>query len=269
MKYTIGEFAALLGVTVDTLRLYEKHGIISPMKNDKNQYRYFDDLDARNLLSSRWLRSLSLSLPEAARLTGDVPLQQITGSLQQAAQTLEAEIREKERQLQRLKETNEEIAALNTRLNQCYFRQMPGFYRLRQTDMNTLLKNEALLQRVSEWMNSLPFAFFSFRIEQEAITSEAAIFPYSWGLAMEVDEAARRQITIDEHIEIIPPASCLTAVIRGTGDEDITRKSIVFMLENIRGQGLHPDGDVFGKIVLTHRHQGKRWAYLEVNIPVS
>ena len=269
MNYTIGEFAALLGVTVDTLRLYEKHGIISPMKNQQNNYRYFDDLDARNLLTSRWFRSLSLSLPEAARLSGDVPLQEITGSLHQAAQTLEAEIREKERQLQRLKAINEEVTALRTQLNQCHLRQMPGFYRLRQTDMNTLLKNKALLLRVSEWMNSLPFAFFSFRIEQEAVASEAATFPYSWGLAMEADEAARRQITIDEHIEFIPPATCLTAVIRGTGDEDITRKSIAFMLENISGQGLHPVGDVFGKIVLTHRHQGKRWAYLEVNIPVS
>ena len=35
MKYTIGKFSEILGVTVDTLRLYEKRGIIKPIKDKK------------------------------------------------------------------------------------------------------------------------------------------------------------------------------------------------------------------------------------------
>ncbi len=68
MKYTISEFAELLGITVDTLRLYEKYEIIKPFKDKKNNYRYFDDIDARNMLMSRWYRSLEIPIQEAALL---------------------------------------------------------------------------------------------------------------------------------------------------------------------------------------------------------
>ncbi|WP_340008072.1 MerR family transcriptional regulator [Paenibacillus sp. FSL K6-0276] len=53
MKYCIGEFASILGVTADTLRLYEKHDIVRPTKDNSNNYRYFNDLDVRDLLMSR------------------------------------------------------------------------------------------------------------------------------------------------------------------------------------------------------------------------
>lgn len=39
MKYSIGEFAEIIGVTTDTLRLYEKYNIITPTRDEKNNYR--------------------------------------------------------------------------------------------------------------------------------------------------------------------------------------------------------------------------------------
>jgi len=36
--YPIGIAAELLGATDQTLRLYEKHGLISPLRRNKNRY---------------------------------------------------------------------------------------------------------------------------------------------------------------------------------------------------------------------------------------
>lgn len=48
--YPIGIVAELMGTTDQTLRLYEKHGLIKPARRNKN--RYFSDNDIK------WLRCL-------------------------------------------------------------------------------------------------------------------------------------------------------------------------------------------------------------------
>ena len=42
--YTIGIVAELLGITDQTLRLYEKHGLIKPTRRNKNRYYSENDL---------------------------------------------------------------------------------------------------------------------------------------------------------------------------------------------------------------------------------
>ncbi len=49
--YTIGIVAELMGTTNQTLRLYEKHGLIKPSRKNKN--RYYSDNDIRWLLCLR------------------------------------------------------------------------------------------------------------------------------------------------------------------------------------------------------------------------
>ena len=69
MRYSIGEFSELIGLTPDTLRLYEKYHIVNPVKDPNNGYRYYDDLDVRNLLACRRFRSFDFPLEIAAELT--------------------------------------------------------------------------------------------------------------------------------------------------------------------------------------------------------
>lgn len=44
MAYSIGEFAAIVGVPASTLRYYEKEGLITP-RRDANQVRVYEDGD--------------------------------------------------------------------------------------------------------------------------------------------------------------------------------------------------------------------------------
>ncbi len=44
MSYTIGQFAQLVSLSIDTLRFYEKEGLIIPKRDHKN-HRVFDEQD--------------------------------------------------------------------------------------------------------------------------------------------------------------------------------------------------------------------------------
>lgn len=59
--YSIGTVAALLGISSDTLRHYEKKGLITSGKLD-NGYRYYTNEDLRNLLSILYYRKMNISL---------------------------------------------------------------------------------------------------------------------------------------------------------------------------------------------------------------
>lgn len=268
MKYSIGEFASLLGVTVDTIRLYEKYGIITPIKDHKNNYRYFSDLDARSLLMSRWYRSIQIPLPEAAALTKEAPLERIIDHIKEAALQLEEEIKSKTLLLNKMKEINDDFDQMETLLNQCKIKELPGIYRLKQTNKNILLQDDHLHKIVNAWMEALPYTFYSFRIEKKALLSQGETFDYSWGLAISEEEVEHFDLEIDKNVEYIAPNTYLTSVIRTRQEDYLTRNSVQFMLDFIKRNSYTIKGDVIGKIILTEKTKDKNNSYLEVNIPI-
>ena len=76
--YTIGIAAKLVGTTVQTLRLYEKHGFVRPVREYRN--RVFTRNDIRRL---RCLRDLihvrKFSIEAIKKLINYAPCWQITG----------------------------------------------------------------------------------------------------------------------------------------------------------------------------------------------
>lgn len=66
-KYSIGEVSSRLGLSRDTLRFYEKKGIIQPEKQ-KNGYRRYTYEDTRKLLDIMFYRKLNFSIEDINRI---------------------------------------------------------------------------------------------------------------------------------------------------------------------------------------------------------
>ena len=47
MRMTIGEFSKRCGLSIDTLRYYEKIGLLKGIKRNKSGYRDYDDVDSQ------------------------------------------------------------------------------------------------------------------------------------------------------------------------------------------------------------------------------
>jgi len=270
VKYCIGEFASILGVTADTLRLYEKHDIVRPTKDNNNNYRYFNDLDARDLLMSRWYRSMEIPLPEVALLMKESSLEHVMGMMQDTEQSLEEEIKKKTMLLKKMNEIRKELNEIESSLYTCKIKQLPGMYRLRQTDKNSLLNNDIVKSLVNTWMDLLPYAFYSFRIEDKGFfSSRDNNFDYSWGLTLPEAETQQLDMNMDEYVEYISPSTCISATIVSTEGKYITKKSLQFMIDYIEANHYTVSGDVVGKLLLTEKISGNNRSYLEVNIPIA
>ncbi|MDS4060243.1 MAG: Cd(II)/Pb(II)-responsive transcriptional regulator [Candidatus Contendobacter sp.] len=77
MNIKIGELARRAECHVETIRYYEKEGLLSPPKRSGGNYRLYDDSHVERLQFIRHCRSLDMTLAEVQTLLGyrDTPAQ--------------------------------------------------------------------------------------------------------------------------------------------------------------------------------------------------
>jgi len=103
MAYSIGEFAAMIGVPASTLRYYEKEGLITP-RRDANLVREYEDGDIGWTRFILHLKGAGMSVEELKAYTqwreeGDGTIPQRLGLLEKRRGLVEAEIRKLQQSL--------------------------------------------------------------------------------------------------------------------------------------------------------------------------
>ena len=96
---TVKKLADLLGLSPEVIRHYTHIGILKPVVNSGNNYKYYDEQDLLYLANIRVNRSLGLSLPQAQDFQSS-PVKKQRNLLAERSQQLSAEI-EKLRKLQK------------------------------------------------------------------------------------------------------------------------------------------------------------------------
>lgn len=90
----ISEAAKLLGISADTIRYYEKEGIISLKRTDKNSYRDIDNKDIVSLLFCLYNRKMGYSVKESVEYADGIPVSKVTDILDHRIHELETQIQE-------------------------------------------------------------------------------------------------------------------------------------------------------------------------------
>ena len=66
--YRIGELSALYDIKADTLRFYEKHGLLSPSSRSDSGYRLYNQADSERLKFILRAKAVGFSLNDIADL---------------------------------------------------------------------------------------------------------------------------------------------------------------------------------------------------------
>ena len=105
-KLKIKEFSLLCGVTVKTLRHYEKIGLIRPSEVDEwTGYRYYNVSQMQNMANIRTLKEIGFSLEEIYDLFE-------SGIMKPTIKSLEQKIRSTEHELAMLQRRNQTLRAM-------------------------------------------------------------------------------------------------------------------------------------------------------------
>lgn len=69
-RMRIGELAKRSGLTVETLRFYERAGVLGSVTRDASGYRVYDEQAFRTLVTVRWAQEAGLRLEDIAAILG-------------------------------------------------------------------------------------------------------------------------------------------------------------------------------------------------------
>ena len=94
IEYHVGELAEYFGVSKDTLRLYDKMGILSPVKNEQNGYRVYSRADFICLDYIMRLKSLNMPLDDIKMMINDCTIERAEAIMQVQDKILEDKIEE-------------------------------------------------------------------------------------------------------------------------------------------------------------------------------
>lgn len=102
---TIKEVAAMFGLTPETIRYYEKNGVIPPITRDKNGYRVFTKKDLNWIFLAKSLRNAGLSIESIVEFAA---LSQETGEKRLAQKNiLQAQLNELDEKLAEMQRTRD------------------------------------------------------------------------------------------------------------------------------------------------------------------
>lgn len=125
MRYPIGRISKLLGLSTETIRTYERKGIVHPQKNE-NGYRTFHVLDIGTLLRCRSYSCFGLSLSEAADAINCNSVAETHALLVKQEKWLKKQTDYNLRMLNRLNDLNEVMSTCEREINRLSVVQHPA-----------------------------------------------------------------------------------------------------------------------------------------------
>ena len=114
----IGTLARRLGTSPESIRFYERHGLVPAPARSENGYREYGQADAARLRLLIGLRSLDLPLDQAATLATLCAAGECDQVSAELRQLLEAKRGEVARRIEELRFLDDRLAHLSGQLNQ-------------------------------------------------------------------------------------------------------------------------------------------------------
>lgn len=142
-EYLIGDVAEMMGISRDTLRFYERRGIIS-VKKRANGYRYYSDEDIVKLCSVMYSRKMDIGLEEIENIWKEDGSYRTIGRItERKISKEEEEIKRHKQILTRLRMTQSDCRKIEAHLNRISLQSFPKAYLIR--------KCKTQQESISEW----------------------------------------------------------------------------------------------------------------------
>lgn len=232
---TVKKLADLLGLSTEVIRHYTHIGILKPVVNAENKYKYYDVQDLLYLANIRVNRSLGLSLPQAQDFQSSSVKEQ-KSLLAARSQQLSAEIDKLQKLQKRLKE-------VETFLAQAEMCTREGVVKdVRRAPIHSVYTfglqkpHNDQLAIVKEWSQLFPFVHFSIKIPKEELNDPAFEGPYSVELGLGIVHKYLEEFNLQATppVETIPEGRFLIIYLKTDDILNIGPKDIKPLLDKVR-----------------------------------
>lgn len=257
-KYRTGELLSYLGVSRDTLRYYEEKGLLSPKKNDINNYRDYDIYDVYTIMIIDFYKKRGMSIGQIQALLKNSDITDILSSLDKKENEIEKKIRDLQSMKDRIAKTKSFAENVNRCINKFEVRPMP-LYRVNGevSDFIAVEEYENVLDdfgSCNDGMLSQIMRYISF--DENGATGTKMLIVSS-----------EKQKNKQHHYLHYPQCLYTIKEERQPNNEDIIKVMHSSSKKYAKDHGIELTGEAFAIIRLITYNQSNIRAFMEIYLP--
>ncbi|MGN0158716.1 MAG: MerR family transcriptional regulator [Brotaphodocola sp.] len=265
-RYLIGDVANLMGLSRDTLRYYEKRGILTSEKGE-NGYRYYTERDISKMICILYQRKMDIGLSDMEQLwTGDGTLEKLSEITSARIEEERQALRKHEQTIARLQVTQKDCENFLHHLNQVTLQNFPDAY--------VVVPHSSLQESVELW--------FDYAKEYDGLDMMYFFDEYSWEKRGETfcTEFRNCQLILHRHLKemvdypipehsiaVTNPALCVSTYCISK-ERTPSADAIELMVSWAEKQGLMVSRQIYSTFAFQGTQNGEKVYYLQIYLPV-
>ena len=263
--YKIGEVAKIVGISTDLIRYYEEKGIVSPVKNPQNGYRYYDAWDINFLIDCVWYKNFGFSIDEIVKIESESTYESLHDRLDAMEASMAEELHKRELLLERIRRQRESLESVRTLLGECEVAEAPELvYYLNRHNFD--YESDSALHTLSRrWLKFMPFSKRYFEVSG----SRSPGSMYSWGFSLEPKYVKEFGVEVKPPIKHRPGVLSVHSAFKSSGKNAFSPKHLEFMYKYAKKQGLKPCGSAYGTLICSVLDNGRLTGFFEAWLPIE
>lgn len=268
MRYRAKEVSRITGIPVDTLRYYEKIGVVTPKIDETNNYRYYNAWDINFLFEYLNYRKMEYSSKEAIHYIHSASLEEQILMAEKQRDFYHAKCEHYQMLTERNNIHLESICNINGNLKKITFENIPKYKYLVYRKNYDFYNSKKISQEISTWLELVGLTENVVVIPKQAITS-CGENDYYWGLMLREDWYNKLNMNDTENVYTIEPVTCIKTLVEAGGEGTFHYHLLDHAMKFLEEHNFELTGDPFG-ILLTRSHDdGRIHRYIEFYLPIT
>jgi DNA-binding transcriptional MerR regulator len=268
MKYKAKEVSRITGIPVDTLRYFEKIGVISPKIDESNNYRYYSAWDINFLFEYLNYKKLEYSSKDLIQYIHHASLEEQIEMMEKQCRFFQEKLEHYHMLYEQSNNHLNKIQDIEGRLNKIEFKTMPEYKYILYRQNYYFYNSKTVSKEFDTWLGCLGLLENVVIIPQEIIESQGDNM-YFWGLMLRKDWYEKHKIQDSENTRTIKSVLCINTLVEAFEEGTFNYHLLDHALAFIEEHNFKLSGDPFG-ILLTRSHdeQGIH-RYIDFYLPIS
>lgn len=240
MKYKIGDLSYLFNLSAESLRQYERQGIVHPYKKADSPYRYYSAWELAVLSACRQYRALGFSLEESSQMLQEQTPAHVLESLREREEIIEDEIARQCALLRAVRAWRREAEETTSLVGRFELEENVSTYFLPYQYGESLVASKEHLECVRQWLSFIPYVYIGMIVPPGAEMKDITV-----GLGMA--EVGLQQLNPPQHPSRIriPARLCIHTAFQLQGAALDSRRLQGALQKWASAYNLSLKGDIF------------------------
>lgn len=270
--YKVGKVSQMLGIHPQTVRYFDKVGIVPSEKHRHHNVRLFSTYDVYQIMIRKQYRNMGFSVEETDTIFHEADYEEINHLIQQQLALKQKEVQKQQYYIRGMQQLSEKLQAIPLFYNKCFYKVRPAKWHHIHLKDGLVVESDNCTQARQIAMEALPLCDYSVGIRRQDIQTRSDAESTYCELSMDLDVAQFFGFDTIATAHLVPEMKCLYTVVKIEAHSAVTWQDFQHVQKFLEDNQLQLSGDVYVNTLVNAfdsetNIQRTRYRYFEAYIP--